>query len=202
MKRKGLGNKLWLGAALTVLLVPVLFPRALDAISQHYPPGDYQPPDASSTLAALPDDLPAKLNDTEMAITHYRLPGGNFLSQYINTLRDNNSGLVPYIPRLFSLEEYTLTESGLIDIDGQSFTRAVVRRKYSNRNYVILYNYQLGRTQVGSYTKAKLYQLPAAFTGANQFRLSVWQARCEDESCLQASQVLAELAVGTHRAIK
>lgn len=201
MKSNSLGNKLWLGAALTVLLIPVLFPRALDAISQHYPPSDYQPPNASSKLASLPDDLPAKLDKTEMVITHYRLPGGNFLSQYTNTLRDNNTGLVPYIPRLFSFEEYTLTESDLIDIDGHSFTRAVVRRKYSNRSYALLYSYQLGRTQVGSYTKAKLYQLPAAFTGANQFRLSVWQARCEDDSCLQASKTLAELAVGMRQAV-
>ncbi|MCH8532322.1 MAG: hypothetical protein LAT65_15840 [Saccharospirillum sp.] len=193
MKQAKFHQKLWMPIALLVLLTPLLMNQILNAIS---PPATmalaYTPGQAEEQIA-LPQMLPMRLNRTAMQVYHQALPQGLYQSRYINTLAESNEGLVPYIPRLFDLDNYTQTRQETRTIAGQPYVRTQLRRKFSPHNFVSYHQFQVGTTQTDSYAKAKLYQIPAAFRGAQVFTLTIWQSRCQQADCERESQQIEQL---------
>jgi hypothetical protein len=184
MRQARLHQLLWLPLAVLVLLTPTLLNATLDAIGQA--PVNQQATDSPtdrSALKELPSALPVRLDETPMSAHHTQPRQAIYHSEYTNTLATGGDGLVPYIPRLFDINQFTLLNQSNIEINGEPYHRFILRKKFSQRHYLGYYQYRVGRIHTNSYAKAKLFQLPAAFTGANQFALVVWQTECEQASC-------------------
>lgn len=190
MASKAINNHLWWVMGLLVMLAPFTLNALLDALE----------PEADSTAmanaiqrnetsVALPPSLPMTFK-TQMLVGHLVQPNGWYQSVYVNQLRNSDEGLVPYIPRLFNLENYTPVRQESRTINGEDYGRVVLRRKFSDRHYIAYYQYQVGDSRTNSYTRAKLYQIPAALQGVQVFTLTIWQRECEAPQCHPQGQAL------------
>ena len=196
MKQSQLHRLVWLPLAFLVLVTPALLNTTLDVFGQttgaESGTSIYS---AARDLAELPLALPIRLDKTPMPVRHTQPSQGVYYSEYTSTLKQNGEGLVPYIPRVFDIDQYTQLNQTSVDINGEPFHQLKLRRKFSQRHYIGFYQFRVGAIHTDSYTKAKLFQLPAAFTGANQFMLAVWQTECEQADCqTERDRLQAQLA--------
>lgn len=189
MATRTLSHQLWWVMGLLVLVTPLLLNQTLNRIE---PAGDTAVL-ASLAQAGTTTELPAALPmrfQTQMVTSHQALPNGWHQSQYVNQLRDSQEGLVPYIPRMFNLDHFTPLQQNSRTIGGTDYGRLHLRQKFSPRHYLAYYQFQVGDTRTNSYTRAKLYQIPAALRGAQVFTLTIWQRQCQQSDCQQESQQL------------
>lgn len=188
MAMTSLSRNLWWVMALLVLLTPLAMNQLLNSIAPMS--GANSPVDATRTgVPNLPTALPMRF-PTRMKSTHQALPNGWYKSQYSNELSDSNEGLVPYIPRMFDITDFTSLQQNSREIDGEMYSRLLLRKKFSPRHYLAYFQYQVGTMHTESYTKAKLYQIPAALRGAQMFTLTIWQRQCKQADCQQESDQL------------
>lgn len=187
MATKAINNHLWWVLGLTVLVTPMLFNQVLNRIE---PVGDaavLASMAASGAETELPSAFPMRFS-TQMAVSHQALPNGWHQSQYLNQLSESSDGLVPYIPRMFDLDNFTPLQQSSRTIAGKDYGRLHLRQKFSPRHYLAYFQFQVGETHTNSYARAKLYQIPAALRGAQVFTLTIWQRQCQEASCAQESQ--------------
>ncbi|MCH8551560.1 MAG: hypothetical protein LAT62_06465 [Natronospirillum sp.] len=184
-------RSLWIIAGLFVLTTPALAGWLLDRADQQYQASSgYSTP--GTALPAAPPGLALQLPHTSMNQTHYRHSSGAVVSIYSNQLSEDQRSLVPYIPRLFDNERYTQTAGVSAEIGESNFQSVSLRQRSTGQHSTALYQFRLGPITTGSYTRAKLYQLPASFTGTRHFELMIWQMPCAAAGCESEQDRLTE----------
>lgn len=185
---------LWIPTALLVLVTPPLMNMALDTINHD----DHLIQSMSNEhvtrrVTSLPQSLPVRAVNDVLGVQHHALTDNVYRSVYRNQLGADNNELVPYIPRLYNLDDFTQTNLSERSLNDEPYSRTVIRKKFGNQHYVAYYQFRVGRVATSSYTKAKLYQLPAAFIGAQDFTLTIWQMQCSQPSCENESDTVERM---------
>jgi exosortase len=98
--------------------------------------------------------------------------------------------LVPYIAKLYNSEEWMIIESKNIHIAQHNAKLTNFRRKASDYKIVQLQWFQVGSYTATSITSAKLLQIPALLSDANNFKIVTLQSPCNNANCADASAAL------------
>ncbi|MEX1056793.1 MAG: hypothetical protein WED11_03595 [Natronospirillum sp.] len=184
---------LWLPTVLFVLVAPSALNTALNAAASPQVTPLVTTGSQAVGRSSLPATLPARITTPALTAHHQVVNNHIYRSHYSNVLGATDEGLVPYISRLYSLDNYTQTQLSERTINHSSYNKALFRRKYSNQTYVAYYQFQVGRITTNTYTKAKLYQLPAALMGAQEFSVVIWQQACSQSTCTRESEAIEGL---------
>jgi exosortase len=102
--------------------------------------------------------------------------------------------LVPYIAKLYNSEEWMITESKKIDLTKHQAKLTTFRRKASDYKIVQLQWLEVGSYTATSITSAKLLQIPALLSDANNFKIITLQSPCDSANCADASAALIDNA--------
>jgi exosortase len=98
--------------------------------------------------------------------------------------------LVPYIAKLYNSEEWMIIDSQNIQFAQHKAKLTTFRRKASDYKIVQLQWLQVGSYTATSITSAKLLQIPALLSDANNFKIVTLQSPCNNANCADASAAL------------
>jgi exosortase len=94
---------------------------------------------------------------------------------------DKTDKLVPYLPRLFNNEGWTIQEQSTAKTSPGVLTR--FRQKAGTREVLQLQWLEVGPYYTGSMSQAKLLQIPAAITRSPFFTIVTLQTPCDAQAC-------------------
>ncbi|RYY02688.1 MAG: exosortase/archaeosortase family protein [Gammaproteobacteria bacterium] len=109
-----------------------------------------------------------------------------------------NKKLVPYIGNFFDASEWAVEDEKPMEVDGEKFTLLTLKRVNSSHTSLLMYQFNVGKNNTGSYRQAKLLQLKARLLGEDFFGLFVMQASCKKE-CKDEVNALKETAKQWHQ---
>ena len=98
--------------------------------------------------------------------------------------------LVPYIAKLYNSEEWLIIESKNIQVAQHKAKLNTFKRKASDFKIVQLQWFEVGSYTATSIASAKLLQLPALLSDANNFKIVTLQSPCDNANCADASAAL------------
>ena len=98
--------------------------------------------------------------------------------------------LVPYIAKLYNSEEWMIIDSQNRQFAKQKAKLNTFRRKASDYKLVQLQWLEVGSYRATSVASAKLLQIPALLSDANNFKIVTLQSPCDNANCADASAAL------------
>jgi len=102
--------------------------------------------------------------------------------------------LVPYISKLYNSEEWMITESKKINLAKHKAKLTTFKRKASDYRIVQLQWFEVGSYRATSVTNAKLLQIPALLSDANNFKIVTLQSPCDNANCADTGAALIDNA--------
>ncbi|RYY77027.1 MAG: exosortase/archaeosortase family protein [Gammaproteobacteria bacterium] len=90
-----------------------------------------------------------------------------------------NRKLVPYIGNFFDNSDWVATEQRTVNIDGEKFTLLILKKINASHQSLLMYQFNIGKSNTASYRMAKLLQLKARLLGEDFFGLLAMQANCK-----------------------
>jgi exosortase len=87
--------------------------------------------------------------------------------------------LVPYIGYFFDKGDWVLTEEKKVEAANENFTLLILKKVNSTHKSLLMYQFNVGNSNTGSYRQAKLLQLKARLLGEDFFGLLLIQASCK-----------------------
>lgn len=87
--------------------------------------------------------------------------------------------LVPYIGAFFDKSEWVLAEEKKVKVRNEDFTLLTLKKVNSAHTSLLMFQFNVGHSETGSYREAKLLQLKARLLGEDFFGLLIMQASCK-----------------------
>lgn len=106
--------------------------------------------------------------------------------------------LVPYIGYFFDKGDWVLTEEKKVEVANENFTLLILKKVNSAHKSLLMYQFNVGNSNTGSYRQAKLLQLKARLLGEDFFGLLLMQASCKLD-CNDEINALNKTAEQWHR---
>ena len=110
------------------------------------------------------------------------------VNQYQRTTSTDK--LVPYISKLYNSEEWMIVESKKVNLAMHTAKLTIFKRNASDYKIVQLQWFEVGSYTATSVTSAKLLQIPALLSDANNFKIVTLQSPCDNANCANASAAL------------
>ena len=109
-----------------------------------------------------------------------------------------NRKLVPYIGSFFDAGDWATLEEKILNINGEKFTLLILKKINSPNQSLLMYQFNIGKSNTASYRAAKLLQLKARLVGEDFFGLLTMQANCKLD-CDDEIAALNRAAVEWHK---
>ncbi len=90
-----------------------------------------------------------------------------------------NRKLVPYIGSFFDSADWVTTEEKTLNVRGEKFTLLTLKKINASHQSLLMYQFNIGKSNTASYRMAKLLQLKARLLGEDFFGLLTMQASCK-----------------------
>ncbi|MET0357605.1 MAG: exosortase [Cellvibrio sp.] len=90
-----------------------------------------------------------------------------------------NRKLVPYIGNFFDGGDWVATEEKALEVRGEKFTLLTLKKINAANQSLLMYQFNIGRSNTASYRHAKILQLKARLLGEDFFGLLTMQANCK-----------------------
>jgi len=90
-----------------------------------------------------------------------------------------NRKLVPYIGNFFDNGDWVTAEEKILNIRGERFTLLTLKKINSSHQSLLMYQFNIGKSNSASYRMAKLLQLKARLLGEDFFGLLIMQVSCK-----------------------
>lgn len=87
--------------------------------------------------------------------------------------------LVPYIGSFFDKGEWVSTEEKKVEVNSEEFTLLTLKKVNSAHTSLLMFQFNVGNSETGSYREAKLLQLKARLLGEDFFGLLLMQTSCK-----------------------
>jgi|GEM_PF-436356 len=92
-----------------------------------------------------------------------------------------NRKLVPYIGSFFDAGDWVITDEKILNIRGERFTLLALKKINSSHQSLLMYQFNIGKSNTATYRMAKLLQLKARLLGEDFFGVLIMQAGCKQD---------------------